>query len=307
MIITLKGTNTSEIGAKLVDLREEGGAVALGRVLTLVIVASGDDIEPAVEAANIASREHPCRVIVVDPGDGRKSAGLDAEIRIGGDAGASEVIMLRPTGPARREVDTLVIPLLLPDAPIVLWWPHDPPEDMAADPLGKMAQRRISDVDACTRPIESLRGLAKTYTPGDTDLSWARVTLWRGLVAAALDEPPYETVRSVQVLGNGSRPSTYLFAAWLAAALKVEVTIKHEAGASAITGITLDRRSGPITMRRPEGSAVVTLEQPGQPQLQIAMAMRPLADCLMEDLRRLDPDEIYELALVKGRPKVTTA
>jgi glucose-6-phosphate dehydrogenase assembly protein OpcA len=43
--------------------------LALGRVLTLVIVTDdGSSIEGAIEAANSASREHPCRVIVLARG-----------------------------------------------------------------------------------------------------------------------------------------------------------------------------------------------------------------------------------------------
>ncbi len=309
MIITLKDTTTSQIASRLVKLREEGGAVALGRVLTLIVVADdrrgGHDIETAIEAANAASREHPCRVIVIEPGDGRRSAGMDAEIRVGGDAGASDVVVLKPFGPGRHEVDTLVTPLLLPDAPIVVWWPTDPPEDMATDLVGRMAQRRISDVGECSKPIEQLHHLAETYAPGDTDLGWARTTLWRGLVAAALDNPPYEPVRSVRVYGSKSRPSAHLFSGWLAYALKIPVTLEHVPGSSAVDGIDIERRSGTITMRRPIGGAVVTINTPGQPEQRIAMAKRPLEDCLMEDLRRLDPDEVYQLVLTKGLPKVT--
>src|SRR5690606_37774196 len=40
MIIDLPNTTVSKIARSLVSVREEGGAVALGRVLTLVIVAS---------------------------------------------------------------------------------------------------------------------------------------------------------------------------------------------------------------------------------------------------------------------------
>lgn len=305
MIITLEDTTTATIGSRLVALREEGGAVALGRVLTLVIVADGSDIEPAIEAANEASREHPCRVIVVQPGDGRRAAGLDAEIRVGADAGASEVILLRPRGPARDVVDTLVTPLLLPDAPIVVWWPADPPSSMSADLLGQMAQRRISDVGTCSDPVGALANLAETYAPGDTDLSWARTTLWRGVVAAALDEPPYDRIKQVRVYGSRNRPSAHLLAGWLAYALKIGVTLEHVPNSTAVDGIDLVRSTGVITMRRPIGSAVVTIEHPGQPPRKVAMAKRPLADCLMEDLRRLDPDEVYQLALTKGLRKVT--
>ena len=51
--------------AKLVRLRDDTGAMALSRVLTLVIVVDEPDAEEAIEAANQASRQHPCRIIVV--------------------------------------------------------------------------------------------------------------------------------------------------------------------------------------------------------------------------------------------------
>lgn len=305
MKTTMSDTTTSAIASRLVDLREEGGAVALGRVLTLVIVVDGADIETTLAAANDASLEHPCRVIAVDPGDGRKAAGLDAEIRVGADAGASDVVILRPRGPARHEVDTLVTPLLLPDAPIVVWWPKEPPENLSTDLLGAMAQRRISDVGETGSAIELLERMAQTYAPGDTDLSWARTTLWRGVTAAALDEPPYEPVREVRVYGSKARPATHLFAGWLAYALKLEVTVEHVPGSSAIDGVDLVRRSGTISMRRPIDSGVVTIDHPDQPKQRVAMPKRTLEDCLMEDLRRLDPDETYHRVLTKGLQKVT--
>ncbi|SEE13928.1 glucose-6-phosphate dehydrogenase assembly protein OpcA [Ruania alba] len=311
MIITLKDTTTAEIGASLVQLREEGGAVALGRVLTLVIVPtdSGTSTDALIEAANQASKEHPCRVIVVDPAgtrgepDESTAAGLDAEIRIGGDAGASEVVLLRPLGGARTEVDTLVIPLLLPDAPIVVWWPTNPPEHPGEDPLGRMAQRRISDVGECADAITQLAHLGAVYSPGDTDLSWARTTLWRGITAAALDGAS-EPVRAVRVYGSKERPSTHLFAAWLASALDLNVTVHPEPDTTAITGLDLERADGTISMRRPEGEVVVTITQPGQPDHELAMPKRPLQDCLMEDLRRMDPDAVYQRTLLNGLARV---
>ena len=44
MIIDLPDTNTGAVARELVELRESGGAVALGRVLTLIIVT--DDARP---------------------------------------------------------------------------------------------------------------------------------------------------------------------------------------------------------------------------------------------------------------------
>ena len=102
MIVDLPDTTTSKLSKALVTIREDGGAVALGRVLTLVISTRLGAEEEAIEAANEASREHPMRVIVLstEHDDQHSSIGdrLDAQIRVGGDAGASEVVILRAYG-----------------------------------------------------------------------------------------------------------------------------------------------------------------------------------------------------------------
>src|ERR1041384_7272274 len=139
-------TNTAKVNSKIVELRQQGGAVALGRVLTLVIVTDdGEKTEEAIDAANEASREHPCRVIVVARGNKESATRLDAQIRVGGDAGASEVIVLRLYGELVEHGDTCVIPLLLPDAPVVAWWPFESPDRPSEDKIGLLAHRRITD------------------------------------------------------------------------------------------------------------------------------------------------------------------
>src|SRR4051812_18349953 len=136
MIVDLPDTTTSAVSKALVKIREEGGAVALGRVLTLVISTRLGEEEEAIEAANDASREHPMRVIVISTGSDDEGAPadarLDAQIRVGGDAGASEVIMLRAYGDTASDEEGLVTGLLLSDAPVVVWWPGEAP----ADPSG---------------------------------------------------------------------------------------------------------------------------------------------------------------------------
>jgi len=113
MIIDLPSTTTAAVNHALIDIRERGGAVALGRVLTLVIVTDDSaQVEQSIEAANEASKEHPCRVLVVARGLKRAGTRLDAQIRVGGDAGASEVLVLRLYGPLADHGDSVVIPLL---------------------------------------------------------------------------------------------------------------------------------------------------------------------------------------------------
>lgn len=306
MIIDLPDTTTAAVTRTLVRLRDEGGAVALGRVLTLVIDAETEHVEQAVEAANDASREHPCRVIVLARDAERTTSRLDAEIRVGGDAGASEVIVLKASGEMLEHSDTLVMPLLLPDAPIVAWWPAELPEHPSDHPIGRMAQRRITDSLACSDPLGTLQRLRAGHRAGDTDLAWTRITRWRGLLAAALDQPPFEPVTRAVVSGHETHPSVVLLAAWLAHALRCPVEILREHDVLGITRVVLERPSGPVVINRPDGKRA-TIEQPGQPERRISMPMRELDECLSEELRRLDPDEVYGEVLDDGFERIGAA
>jgi glucose-6-phosphate dehydrogenase assembly protein OpcA len=299
MIVDLPNTTTSAISKTLVKIREEGGAVALGRVLTLVISTVLGEEEEAIEAANDASREHPMRVIVVSTGaDEKQSANearLDAQIRVGGDAGASEVVVVRAYGDAASDQEGLVMGLLLPDAPVVVWWPGSAPDVAAESALGSIAQRRITDAASSRNPRAALEHISATYMPGDTDFAWTRLTLWRAQLAAVLDQPPYEPVTSAEVHGAADSPSTMLLAAWLRLQLKVDVVLEVSSkshGASGIQGVVLHRASGAITLERTLAN-VATLVQPNQPTHDISLPRRSLRDCLAEELRRLDPDELF--------------
>lgn len=303
MIRDLTDTTTTEISKTLVRTRNEVGAMALGRVLTLVIVVDDTDASEAIDVANHASRQHPCRIIVVIAGDRRGRNRLDAQIRLGGDAGASEIVVLRLYGPLAKHGPSVVVPLLLPDSPIVAWWPGEAPGDVAADPIGAMAQRRITDAAQHRNSRAMLKKRAQTYQPGDTDLSWTRITRWRGLLAAALDQPPHEPVTQAVVSGAPDSPSTDLLAAWLAYRLKVPVQRVATPRGSGISAVRLERKSGPIDLVRP-GDRIATLSQPGQPDRRITLPRREARDILADELRRLDADNTYEDALLRGLDKL---
>lgn len=297
VIVELKDTTVSRISKKLIQLREQGGAVALGRVLTLVIQTDHKGLEDAIQSANEASREHPCRIVVLAEAEGteKTDAKLDAEIRVGGDAGASEVIVLKAWGEAASDAELLVTGLLLPDAPVVAWWPSVAPQHLSISPIGRIATRRITDASEQLNPHDFLRELAKNYAPGDTDFAWTRLTLWRAQLAALLDQPPFDPVTAVEVCGTPDSPSTDLLAAWLGMKLKVEVKIVREPlgkPVAGIKGVKLFRDSGDIEIVR-RVPDIATLIQPTQPTREISLARRNNRDCLSEDLRRLDPDELF--------------
>jgi glucose-6-phosphate dehydrogenase assembly protein OpcA len=304
VIVDLPNTTTSAVSKTLVKIREEGGAVALGRVLTLIISTSLGDEEEAIEAANDASREHPMRVLVVSTSAEtmKDDARVDAQIRVGGDAGASEVVVVRAYGDAATDQESLITGLLLPDAPVVAWWPREAPPVVSESAIGRIAQRRITDAASSSDPLAAIDRLAKTYSPGDTDFAWTRLTHWRAQLAAVLDQPPYESVTAVAVHGAADSPSTVLLAAWLQLQLKLtvalEVTTKAH-GSSGIQGVRLDRASGPIILERTLANTA-TLIQPDQPTHDISLPRRSLRDCLAEELRRLDPDDLFGDVVTTG-------
>ncbi len=291
MIIELPNTTTVEINRRLVETRKEGGVITLGRVMTLVIDATGANAEDAIATANVASREHPCRIIIISPGDATE-ARLDAEIRVGGDAGASEVVVLRPSGQQIQHEDTLVAPLLLPDTPIVVWWPAGVPHDTSRTGLGQMAQRRITDAKGEPDPVKTLRSLAECYRAGDTDLAWTRVTNWRALLASALEQVTDQRVTRARIHGDTNSPSILLLGAWLRSRLGCEIAATYDDAAKGLQHIVLETPSGEIGIFRPDGQNA-TIEQPDQPSHTIALPARTLNECLAEELRRMDDDVVY--------------
>lgn len=304
MIVDLPATSVSAVSKKLLALREDVGAMALSRVLTLIAVTDDAHVEETLEVASAATRQHPSRIVVVVSSNRRGASRLDGQIRLGGDAGASEVVVLRLYGELAGHGDSVVLPLLLADSPIVAWFPYSTPKSPSTDPIGRLAQRRITDSEHAPDPSRNIHALAKVYAGGDSDMVWTRTTKWRGVLAAALDLPPYESVTSAAVTGGLDSASTDLLAAWLAAYLGCPVTRVRTPANTGLVSVRLERPSGNVDLVRPDG-LVATLAQPGQPTRRLALARRHDAECLSDELTRLDPDEVYERVLVKGLPLCT--
>jgi glucose-6-phosphate dehydrogenase assembly protein OpcA len=298
----LTDTTASKINKALVKARRAIGTPAVGMVLTLVIVTDEENAYDALKAANDASREHPSRTLVVikrvsrSPRD-RTQSRLDAEVRVGADAGTGETVVLRLYGDVVDHAQSVVLPLLLPDAPVVVWWPVDAPLDPAGDPLGALAQRRVTDTYSSEQPVRELTARADTYTPGDTDLSWTRITPWRSMLAAALDQVTCK-VEAVEVEGEEFNPSCELLAMWLADRLDVPVKRSLSSGPG-LTAVRMHTDSGPIVLDRADGS-LATLSIQGQPDRAVALKRRDTAELIAEELRRLDPDDTYASALRFG-------
>lgn len=289
-MIELVDTTASRIAAEFVRTRTRAGSPAMGMVMTLIIVVPEDDAEAAMEAAQRASREHPSRVLGVILGNARGTPQVNAQVGAGSGWGG-ETALIRLKGEVVRYAESVVLPLLLPDSPVAIWWPTSPPDDPAGDPLGALAQRRITDAAAATRGRSTaMRHQCASYAPGNSDLAWTRLTPWRALLAAALDQHHLK-VTACSVTAQRISPSADLLVAWLHDRLRVPVERLGSEGPG-ITEVVMETRKGPIRVSRADGR-LATFSSPGRPDRPVALKRRELPELLAEELRHLDEDDTY--------------
>jgi glucose-6-phosphate dehydrogenase assembly protein OpcA len=292
---TLWDTTGTDVVKALAAERRHSGAVSSGLALTLVSVVDEALVAEAEQAATAAAAQHPCRLLLVvrhrvDAPEPR----LDAEVSVGGRLGPGEVVVMRMYGRLALHAESVVLPLLAPDAPVVTWWFGPAPTRIATDPLGVIADRRISDARSSPDPLEALRIRAEDYAPGDTDLSWTRTTLWRSLIASAFDSL-HGDVHALRVSGEAGNAGRAMLAGWLTSRLGVPVELEDTSGPG-VTGVRLDVGDTTVTVERTDGRTAV-LKRTGQPDRTLPLPRRELSDLLAEELRRLDADEIYGEAL----------
>ena len=267
MIVDLPSTTTAAVSKKLVRLRNDVGAMALGRVLTLLIVA---DEQRRRRGDRGGQRRQPAAPL---PHHRRRARATSAAPAGSTPRSGSAVT----PAPARSSCSACTAPspttatasssrCCCPTPPSSPGGRAGAPGDVSADPIGAMAQRRITDAAEARNPHKEMQRPARRPTqPGDTDLAWTRVTLWRGLLAAALDQPPYEPVVSRhrhrwqrlpldRPAGRRGWPRR----------CSCPVTRARTRAGTGMVSVRLERRSGDIDLVRPDG-VVATLVQPGQP------------------------------------------
>jgi glucose-6-phosphate dehydrogenase assembly protein OpcA len=220
-------------------------------VLTLVVVAPRPETaERAVAAINALHSRHPSRTIIVAPGDFDGPSTMDAQIhaecKLSERTDAeicTEQILIRTGGELSQRLSRVVVPLLIHDLPVVLWWPDDPP--FGTRQFGQVAA--VCDrllIDSGTFRDDGSRqlaGLAAIVADGlvVSDIGWLRLTLWRELLAGLFDHPlltpELEHVSSVRI--DVARPGATMRLAkaaylcgWLAAMLGWQVATPLTSG-----------------------------------------------------------------------------
>jgi len=294
---TLWDTTGAAVVKALAAERRSGGAVTSGNALTLVIVLDEADV-PEVEAAvTIAASKHPMRMLLVirrqiDAPIPR----LDAEVLLGGRLGPGEAVVMRMYGRLALHAESVTLPLLAPDAPVVTWWYGTPPDRIATDPLGVFADRRITDVTRAVDPMAALQKRGLDFAPGDTDLAWTRITRWRAALASVFDGIQDTAVATV-VHGDNTDPSALLLAGWLSSRFGFYVPVEAPADAPAwrherINSVTITLSRGSTLQAIPDGERLL-IRRENQPDSAAPFTDRSLGELLAEELRRLEEDKVF--------------
>jgi len=264
--------------AQSAHARELGRPIARASVLNLIVYAEREvhARRAARSIADLALR-HPSRAIVVLADRGTRE-GIEQRIEMhcrlpiadGARLVCYEQILVRARGEVDDRLATALIPLLVPDLPVFLWWTGTPPLGTRsfADLL-RLTDRLVVDSADFARPEVTLPVIARISDDargrfGLTDLNWTRLTPWREIAAAFFDVPAWRRFLdgitglsvgfAVDMDGRDIHPSqALLFVGWLASCLgwrPLEALAPSEAG-----GLL-------FAIARPDGARVMVRVRP---------------------------------------------
>jgi len=214
--------------------------------LIVYVPATLGDINQAMERVIKATLLRPGRVILIHA-DSTGVDGLNAWVTtycrpVKNHKVCGELVALAASGHLRDEVHSTVSSLLLPDLPVVLVWLDQPSmRDHLFLELLEETDRVIFDSSRSEHIVETLR--AQSLLPARFqigDLTWARLTPFRRLVAHLVDEIGAHTLVSrlssvhIEVVSKAVPSSAVLLAGWLADSLKWEFN-KAESTSSSMT------------------------------------------------------------------------
>src|SRR5919201_3366665 len=263
--------------AQSAHAREQARTIARAAVLNLVVYADRElhARRSAQSISDLASR-HPSRAIVLLVDRGPRE-GADARLEMHCHRPTPETathvcyeqILVRARGDADARLASVVIPLLVPDLPVFLWWTGSPPVTAKAfGQLVGLADRLVVDSADFARPDEMLSAIASISDRargrfGLTYVDWTRLTPWREIVTSFFDVPAWrpflDAVTGVRVGfavdmdGRQILPSqALLFIGWLESRLgwrPVEALAPSEAGGLLFAVARADGARGQVRVR----------------------------------------------------------
>ena len=311
--------------AQLAQDQAESGGVLRACAMTLVVAAEdASDAGRVRQTVGVLMHNHPSRAVILHSGgDGGSGTVLDAHIfaecwKPFGKAQqiCSEGIEITAGQSGFSEVAKFLVPLRVPDLPVVLWCRGSRvlTAGMGAgslEPLFPLADKIIFDTSGVAdadSALQFLRRLRGRVGPGChvADLHWTRLTGWREVLAHLFDERvddgvlKPEEVKAAQVTFAGPAVTTCAryFAAWIRTALPgipVTIAAAAEGGSPGLRSVTLSTASDSLTITRGSDNCV---EVSGCGRHYRSLLPSTSEEALMqEELGILGPDLVYDRAL----------
>ena len=322
----------NEQWAQLGHDQAESGGVLRACAMTLVVAARDDaDADQARATLALLMRDHPSRAIVIR---GRNHAGFDARVfaecwRPFGSAQqiCSEGIEILAGPGTLEEVARFLVPLRVPDLPVVVWVRGSGPADaLGVHPLYPLADKILFDTRAEPDADAAIRSLRRLHAYGYrvADLHWTRLTGWREVIAHLFDDGARAGQRSgrrsplagisdtaaalrcalapdeirAAHIGYGSGPVTtcarYL-EAWIRSSLPLaRVSIAPEYSEPGLHSVTLSSAQGQLSVTRAGPSLEVSV-----PGGRYETTLPPVTEeaLMREELGIVEPDAVYERVL----------
>jgi glucose-6-phosphate dehydrogenase assembly protein OpcA len=213
---------------------------------------------------------HPSRAIVLTPREGGEFSGrvfAECWMPFGGQQQiCSEGIEITADAEQTDEVARLLVPLIAPDLPVVLWC-RGPRAflDRSLDPLFPLANKIIFNTRAVRHASSAIEFLRRMRKDGRqvADLAWTRLTGWREAVAHLMDACDGGWLAAaggeVRLEYGGGRPGTRVlyFARWIERALPgVNVTLIPVAGGPGLHSAVFAGCGAETSVRLGEGSSL---------------------------------------------------
>jgi len=214
------------------EAAQHAAAEARASVLNLITVVGNEAGLGAVSRVlDGLSVTNPSRTLILLAQHTREADKLEAEVSAqerteSGHRVSTERVILHAHGEPARHLASLAAPLLIPDLPVILWWPGRPDfENSLFTDLCQLADRLVVDTDEgfddadLTRLLEVARRQKARASIGD--LNWARLIAWRHVAAQFFDMPGMLArlahIRGVSIFHghDGSTAQARLLGGWV--------------------------------------------------------------------------------------------
>jgi glucose-6-phosphate dehydrogenase assembly protein OpcA len=169
-------------------------------VLNLIVVTGGGrTAEHATSTVAKLTARYPNRAFVISAAPSAQKDLLDAWVQThcqmpspGRPQVCGEQISIEARGAAVDRVPGTILSMLVPDVPVMLWWPRGEPFDnQRYARYADLVNRVIVDSATFDAPEAGLARMAAhlSASMAVSDLSWSRLTPWRELTAQFFDAP----------------------------------------------------------------------------------------------------------------------